>query len=118
MTTARIKALLAKIERLLNAKRRPTDKVFRTLFVEGGLPGPINWAYAGTLRWKREPDEDLEAFARRAAAAAYAAGEMALTVGGLPRGDELAEFETFEEWWSTIAPHYSDVPPEESRGSQ
>ncbi|UQD95230.1 hypothetical protein [Bradyrhizobium japonicum] len=114
----RIKALLAAIERKLNAKRHSTDKAFRILIVEGGLPGPINWAYAGAMRWKREADEDLEAFTKRAAAAAHAAGEMALTVGGLPRSDELAGFHTFEEWWSTIAPHYSDVPPEQSSGGR
>jgi hypothetical protein len=112
--TRKIKARLAAVERKLNAKRHPTDKTFRILLVEGGLPGPINWAYAGTLRWKREPSEYLEAFAKRAAGAAHAAGEMSLTIGGLPRGDELAEFESFEAWWQTIAPYYSDVPPEEA----
>lgn len=105
---------LAAVERKLNAKRHPTGKAFRILLVQGGLPGPINWAYAGTLTWRREADEDLGAFAKRAAEAASAAGEMALTVGGLPQGDELAGFESFDAWWQTIAPHYSDVPPEEA----
>ncbi|MCA1386027.1 MULTISPECIES: hypothetical protein [unclassified Bradyrhizobium] len=86
--TKKIEARLAAIERKLNAKRHPTDKAFRILFVEGGPPGPISWAYAGTLRWKREANENLEEFAKRAADAAYVAGETALTVGGLPRGDE------------------------------
>jgi hypothetical protein len=80
------------------------------LLVTGGLPGPINWAYAGALRWKREPGEDLEQFAERCAAAAVAAGETSLIIGGLPRGDEMDEFGSFEEWWATIAPNYSDVP--------
>jgi hypothetical protein len=89
---------------------------FRILLIEGGLPGPINWAYAGTHRWKREAGEDLEAFAERAALAAKALNETSLIVGGLPRSDEMAGFATFEEWWATIAPHYSDIPPEEAPG--
>ena len=87
---------------------------FRILRVEGGLPGPINWAYAGLHRWEREPDEDLEVFVERAARAAYAEGEMSLNVGGLPRGGEIHEkFATFEDWWATVAPYYAEVPPEE-----
>lgn len=116
--TKKIEARLAAVERKLSAKHHPTDKAFRILFIEGGLPGPINWAYAGAHRWQREPGEELEAFAKRAATAAYAAGEMALTVGGLPRSDELEGFNSFEEWWSTIAPHYDDVPPEQPRGGR
>jgi TPR repeat protein len=116
MTTKDIEARLAAVERKLNAKRHPTDNTFRILFVEGGLPGPVMWAYAGALKWKREASEDLDAFAERAAGAAYAAGEMALTVGGLPRGDELAAFKTFEQWFASIAPFYDDVPPEQPRG--
>jgi hypothetical protein len=49
---------------------------------------------------------------------------MAMNVGGLPRSDEYAKFETsdggfdFEAWWATVAPYYSDVPPEEPAGYQ
>jgi hypothetical protein len=108
---------LEALERRMNEDQpsRPGGP-FRILRVTGGLPGPINWAYAGSHRWKREAEEELEAFCERAARAAKAEGETSLNVGGLPRGDELAEFKTFEEWWATIAPDYSDVPPEEPPG--
>lgn len=104
------------IEERLNAKRPTDGGAFRILIVEGCLPGPIGWSYAGTLRWQREAGEELEAFIERTAEAAIKAGELSLIVGGLPRGDELAEFADFETWWATIAPHYSDVPPEEKAG--
>ena len=109
---------LAAIERKLNLQRTPDGTPpFRILRIEGGLPGPINWAYAGDARWKRDDGEELEAFIERTAQAALAAGEASLTVGGLPRSDELGKFASFEEWWATIAPHYDDVPPITSRGS-
>jgi len=47
---------------------------------------------------------------------------MAMNVGGLPRGDELAKFKTsdggfdFEAWWQTVAPYYPEIPPEEPTG--
>ncbi|TCU75299.1 hypothetical protein EDE08_103519 [Bradyrhizobium sp. R2.2-H] len=116
--TKKIEARLAAVQRKLNAKHHPTDNTFRILIVHGGLPGPIDWAYGGAHRWRREPGEELEAFTERAAAAAIGVGERALNVGGLPRSDELAGFSSFEEWWSTIAPHYDDVPPEQARGSR
>lgn len=109
---------VARLQDRLNSEQpsRPGGP-FRILLVTGGLPGPINWAYAGSHRWKREAEESIEQFAERAARAAKAEGETSLNIGGLPRGDELAEFATFEEWWATIAPHYDDVPPITSRGS-
>jgi len=36
-----------------------------------------------------------------------------VNVGGLPRGGEMDEFESFGQWWGTIAPDYPDVPSEE-----
>jgi hypothetical protein len=107
---------LAAVERKLNGDGNGTNPPFRILRIEGGLPGPINWSYAGQHQWKREPAEELEAFVERTAQAARAAGETSLIVGGLPRSDELDEFKTFEEWWATIAPDYPDVPPEEAPG--
>lgn len=107
---------LRRAEEKLNAMQAPEQQPFRILRIEGGLPGPINWAYAGTARWEREGAEELEAFIERTAQAALAAGEASLTVGGLPRSDELDKFASFEEWWATIAPHYDDVPPVTSRG--
>jgi hypothetical protein len=107
---------LKAIEARMNAK--PGAGTFRILEISGGLPGPINFAYAGTLRWERAEGEDFEAFVQRGAYAAREAGEMALNVGGLPRSDELAKFATFEEWWTTVAPFYSDVPDCEPVGYQ
>jgi hypothetical protein len=109
------KRRIAAIEKRMNATN-PQHPPFRILLIEGGMPGPINWAYAGQRRWKRESEETLEQFTERSVLAAKEAGETSLIVGGLPRSDELDEFATFEEWWATIAPHYSDVPPEEERG--
>lgn len=107
---------VAAIEHKLNLQRTPDGKPpFRILLIEGGLPGPINWAYAGESRWERDDGEELEAFIQRTAQAALAAGETRLNVGGLPRGGELAKFASFDEWWATVAPHYSEVPPVESR---
>jgi hypothetical protein len=102
---------LRAVERKLNGGTPPS--IFRILTFEGGLPGPINRAYAGEHRWRREGDETLEQFTERAARAAEAAGETSLMVGGLPRSDELAEFESFDAWWATVAPFYSEVPPVE-----
>ncbi|MET4801413.1 hypothetical protein [Bradyrhizobium sp. LB11.1] len=111
-----IEKRLAAIERKLNMRLAPDGKPpFRILLIEGGLPGPINFAYAGETRWERDDSEELEAFVQRTAQAALAAGEARLNVGGLPRSDELERFGSFEEWWATIAPHYSDVPPVEPR---
>jgi hypothetical protein len=64
-------AALERLGRRLNAKHSP----LHILLVSGGLPGPINWAYAGQHRWRREADETLDVFAERAACAACAAGE-------------------------------------------
>ena len=84
----------------------------------GGLPGPINHAYAGNHRWDRAEGEELESFVQRSAYAGIEAGEMALNVGGLPRGDELDKFATFEDWWASIAEHYPEVPDPEPAGYQ
>ena len=114
MALSDLEKRIATIERRLNmAHPSSAAQPFRILRIEGGLPGPINWAYAGAARWERDDGEELEAFIERTALAALAAGEPSLNIGGLPRSDELAEFESFEAWWATIAPHYSDVPPEE-----
>jgi hypothetical protein len=69
-----------------------------------------------THRWDRAEGEDFEAFVQRSAYAAFEAGEMVINVGGLPRGDEMAKFATFEDWWQTVAPFYPEVPDEEPAG--
>jgi hypothetical protein len=66
-------------------------------------------------RFRVLPSEDLEAFCERSYAAAKAAGFTGtMIVGGLPRGDELEEFATFEEWWESLGPHSDVQPMEES----
>jgi hypothetical protein len=111
---------LKAIEQRINA--RPGAGIFRILRITGGLPGPINFAYAGEHRWDRDDGEEFEAFVRRSADAAIAAGEMAINVGGLPRGDEFDRFKTaagefdFEAWWATVAPYYPEVPDCEPDG--
>ncbi len=110
---------IAAIEARLNMQRtKDGTPPFRILRFEGGLPGPINWAYAGEHRWQRNADagEDLEAFVHRAAIAAITAGETSMNVGGLPRSDELAHYKTFEELWAVIGVDYPEVPPCERQG--
>jgi hypothetical protein len=108
------KERIATIEKWISAK--PGAGTFRILLITGGLPGPINFAYAGTHRWDRGDGEEFETFVQRSALAAFEAGEMAMNVGGLPRGDEMARFATFEDWWQTVAPFYPEVPDEEEAG--
>jgi len=112
---------LKAIEKRVRAK--PGVGTFRILEITGGLPGPINFAYAGSHRWERAGDEEFEDFVERSARAAFAAGEMILNVGGLPRGDEYTKYckpdgdFDFERWWQEVAaPHYPEVPPEEPAG--
>jgi hypothetical protein len=112
--TKDFKARLEAIEQRMNTK--PATGTFRILLITGGLPGPINFAYAGAHRWDRAEGEDFDAFVQRSAYAAFEAGEMAINVGGLPRGDEMARFATFEDWWQTVAPFYPEVPDEEPAG--
>jgi hypothetical protein len=118
--TGSFKERLEAIERQL--RRKPGAGMFTILEITGGLPGPISFAYAGGHRWDRAEGEDFDAFVRRSADAALEAGEMAMNVGGLPRGDEGAKFRKpdgefdFEAWWATVAPYYPEVPDEESAG--
>jgi|GEM_PF-6904266 len=109
--TSNMKRRLKAIEMKLNAK---SDDSFQITLIEGGLPGLINWAYAGSHRWQRAEGEDLETFIEWAAKNAQAIGETSLVVGGLPHSDEFAGL-SFEDWWATIAPYYPEVPPEETR---
>lgn len=104
-------------------RKKPGGGGFTILEITGGLPGPINFAYAGTHRWDRAKGEDYDAFVQRSAIEAVKAGEMLLRVGGLPRTDEYAayykpdgEFD-FDRWWSEVAaPFYPDVPDCEPAG--
>jgi hypothetical protein len=101
-------------------RRKPGAGVFTILEIKGCLPGPVNFAYAGAHRWDRADGEDFDAFVLRSCISAIEAGEMAMNVGGLPRGDEYAEYKTaagdfdFERWWQEVGGvGYPEVPPEE-----
>jgi hypothetical protein len=100
--------------------RRMHGPSFQLMIVTGCLPGPPpRWAYVDDLRWQREPEEDLEAFAERAVALAREAGKRALTIGGLPSAD-IEQYEglgSFDRWWNEIGSvGYSDVPEPEAVG--
>jgi hypothetical protein len=103
-------------------RKKPGAGFFCILQISGCLPGPINFAYAGSHRWDRAEGEDFEDFVKRSAYAALEAGQMTMNVGGLPRGDEYAKFKTpdggfdFDAWWETVAPYYPEVPDEELAG--
>src|SRR4051812_1463487 len=102
------KTRLKGIEQRISAKAGAGT--FRILLIAGGLPGPINFAYAGARRWDRAEGEDFDNFIQRSVFAAREAGERAINIGGLLRGDELAKFKSseggfdFEAWWETVAP--------------
>jgi hypothetical protein len=104
-------------------RRTPGAGMFSILQVAGCLPGPLSYAYSGDMRWERAEGEDTEAFIRRAADAAIEANQMSLNVGGLPRGDEYAQYLKpdgefdFDRWWQEVAaPHYPEVPDPEPVG--
>jgi hypothetical protein len=111
------KERLAAIEAAL--RRKPGAGMFTIWEISGGLPCPVNFAYAGDLRWDRADGEDMDAFIRRSADAAIEAGHhMSLIVGGLPKGDEYSKYRKpdgefdFDAWWEAeCAPTYSEVPP-------
>jgi hypothetical protein len=64
----------------------------------GGLPGPVNYAYAGTHRWDRADGEEFDAFVQRSAYTPPSrSARWPIDVGGLPRSDEIARFATFED---------------------
>jgi hypothetical protein len=74
--------------RLTAAERRLNPPVprIKEIVILGGLPGSDDptFATAGDLRWERAPAETLPAFRARAMAAATAAGERYIVIGGLP----------------------------------
>lgn len=80
---------LRAVERRLNAKQpsgtMPPGAPLRVVVAHGALPpGDPLWGVAGPHEWLREPGEDLDAFADRAAAAARELREPLLILGGLP----------------------------------
>jgi hypothetical protein len=88
-TTSEITRRLEALERRMNAELPsglPPGGPLRVVVIHGCLPPGIPlWAVAGPYEWMREPGEDLDAFADRAAAAARDAGEQVLVLGGLPQ---------------------------------
>jgi hypothetical protein len=111
---------LETLERRMNAQRPsgplPPGGPLRVVVVIGCLPpGDPLFAIAGPLEWLREPGEDLDAFADRAAAGAREAGESLLTIGGLPvtQAQHDAAMVAYDAWLLTD----DGVPPcEPSRG--
>jgi hypothetical protein len=85
--TSRFERRVAAIERRMVAHLEIMEIVVR-----GGLPGSDDdptFATAGGIRWERAPAETLAAFRERAVAAATAAGERYIVIGGLPDNDPL-----------------------------
>src|SRR5882724_6702458 len=78
---------LEALEKRMNAELSglPPGSPLRVVVIHGCLPpGDPLWGNAGSHEWLREPGEDLDAFADRAAAAARELGEQLLMLGGLP----------------------------------
>jgi hypothetical protein len=112
---------LKAIEAML--RRKPGAGTFTIIEISGGLPGPVNFAEAGDLRWSRAEGEEFESFVRRAADDAIAAGHVGMVVGGLPSADVYQQYVLadgefdFPRWWREVAePHYPEVPPCEPIG--
>jgi hypothetical protein len=98
--------------RLIAAERRLNPPVpaggefviIREIITPGGLPGSDDdptFATAGEMRWERAPAETLAAFRARAVAAATAAGERRIVIGGRSDNDPL-----------------DDAPPESCNGDR
>jgi hypothetical protein len=115
--TSEIARRLEALERRMNAEQPsgtlPPGGPLRVVIVRGGLlPGEPLWGVAGPHEWLREPGEDLDAFADRAAAAARELKEGLLVIGGLPASDAQSELAlgAYDAWLLTD----DGVPPEES----
>jgi len=104
--TRRLEAL----ERRMNAERPSPGDPLRVVIIHGALPpGEPLWGVAGPHEWLREPGEDLDAFADRAAAAARELKERLLVLGGLPSTEEQnsAALAAYDLW----AASDDGVPP-------
>src|ERR1700722_11770694 len=91
-------------------RRKPGAATFQILEISGCLPGAIMTASAGPLRFDRADGEEYPAFVERCAQAAYSAGIMLLTVGGLPDSESAicqkytlanGEFD-LPRWWEEV----------------
>ena len=87
--TTQLARRLGALERRMNAEQPsgtlPPSAQLLVVIVHGALPpGEPLWGMAGSHEWLREPGEDLDAFAERAASAAREVKERLLVIGGLP----------------------------------
>jgi hypothetical protein len=83
-----IERRLIAAERRLNPPVPEVSEIFiiRLIITPGGLPKSDDdptFATAGEMRWERAPAETFAAFRERAVAAATAAGERRIVIGGL-----------------------------------
>jgi hypothetical protein len=91
--TSELTRRLEALERRMNADRPagtlPAGASLRVVIVHGALPpGEPLFAMAGAHQWIRNPGEELDLFADRAAAAARELKEPLLVIGGLPSTQE------------------------------
>jgi hypothetical protein len=109
------------LERRMNAEQPsgtlPPGAQLRVVILYGVLPpGEPLFASAGAHEWLRDPGEDIEAFADRAAAAARELKEGLLVIGGLPQTqaqNDMAQA-AYAEWLLTddgVPPVTSHAPP-------
>jgi hypothetical protein len=111
--TRRLEAL----EKRLNAEPSRPGGPLKVVVVFGCLPpGEPLWATAGAHEWLREPEEGLDAFADRAAAAARELKEQLLVLGGLPQTQmqQDAAMAAYDAWLLTD----DGVPPAETSWSR
>jgi hypothetical protein len=107
---------LEALERRMNAER-PAGTLqhgsgMLRVSISGCLPpGEPLYAVAGAHEWIREPGEDLDAFADRAAQATRELNEGLLVLGGLPQTQAQHDvaMAAYEAWLLTD----DGVPPEE-----
>lgn len=108
----RLEALERRMNAELASSGLPPGGPLRVVIIHGGLPpGEPLWAEAGAHEWLRDPGEDLDAFADRAAAAARELKEPLLVIGGLPltQTQHDAALAAHDAWLLTD----DGVPPEE-----
>ena len=108
---------IAALEAKLNAQQPPDRMPLRVVIVHGCLPpGEPLFATAGAHEWLREPGEDLEAFAKRAAQATREVQEGLLVIGGLPQSEAQHELalKAYSAWLLTA----DGVPPVEERAGR
>ncbi|MDH2353479.1 hypothetical protein QCM80_22860 [Bradyrhizobium sp. SSUT112] len=118
MTNNELQRRLEALERRLNSSehRGESSQPLRVVVVYGCLPPGIPlWATAGSHEWFPDAGEGLEAFGKRAAAAARALKETLLVLGGLPSTQTQTDvaLAAYDAWLLTD----DGVPPvERGRG--